>query len=152
MIHASVELATCGSLPSDKRCQISKTTNRYGKAFARFDVDEIADLLSDDVVLESQMVLKPREGKANVLAHLKKRFAYLKENLAGVLQIIPGEVSLPMGANYPCLILQRGDIRDALLSLTLDEKGKVKRIDFLIVLPTPGQANPTGEKFSTAVY
>lgn len=140
MIMQTVQLKMGPVLQVEQRQLIEKTTRLFGEAFTRFDVDVIADRLSEDVIYESQAVLEPLRGKSEVLAYLQKRWAFFAANMADSIVITLGVVDLPKGQDYPCLILQRGKIRDALMTLSIDGEMLIERIDILSALPHPDQA------------
>ena len=145
MTDCKVSLAPSQPLSGQEYNLLAARTHAYGQAFAKFDATAACKMLSDDVVYESQMVLSPLVGKEAVAAHIKKRFEFLREHIAGDFRISRGEVELPAGSNYPCLILQRGETRDALLVLELNSDAKIVRLDFLVVLPHPDQATALGD-------
>jgi hypothetical protein len=106
---------------------------------AAFDAEPIFECLDDDIVYESQAVLGPMTGLGTVSRYLSGRFAFFGKAMADAITIELGEVDLPQGAEYPCLIVSAHGQREALISLTLDG-GRIKRIDLSHAVPLPEDA------------
>ncbi|GGE43170.1 hypothetical protein GCM10011367_17310 [Marinicauda pacifica] len=124
----------------EARAALKGATQHYGEAFRRFNAETVIEMLADDVVYESQALLEPITGKHAVAEYLRKRYRFFAENMGDQIEIIPAEIGLPKAAKHPCLILARGEERDALLVLTLDGTEKVRRIDLLFAAPRPEEA------------
>lgn len=111
---------------------IAEATKQYAVAFRGFDPEPIVEMLADDVVYESQAVLKPLCGKPLVSTYLRRRYECFAERLGDTIEIKLGLVDLPRSPAHPCLFLQRASECDALLVLKLNQADAICRIDLLL--------------------
>lgn len=108
------------------------------------DPEPLIELLEVDSVYESQNILKPLVGRNAIAEYLRQRYKFFRQQheIKDMGRFVPGEVDLPQGENYPCLIVEGGGRRQALWVLELSENGLIRRFDILTVAPHPSEARP----------
>lgn len=113
--------------------ELAKTYNNLDESF-------IADLLSEDIIYESQNVLTPIEGKENLLYYLKNKFKRINE----LKSIVFAEIGF-LNDNS-CIILSQ-DEKENKSSLVLIEinNNLISRIDLCTVAPHWSSAKRTDE-------
>lgn len=114
------------------------------KAYNKLNYKEIENVVSEDVVYESQNVLSALNGKTEVLEYLKGKFETIRKsgNLVfaeiGFLgkQEILNVNNLSEYKGRPCIILSQGN-KEAKGALILVESdvNEIKRIDICTVAP-----------------
>jgi hypothetical protein len=117
-----------------------KYITELAKTYNNLDESFIADLLSEDIIYESQNVLTPIEGKENLLYYLKNKFKRIKE----LNSIVFAEIGF-LNDNS-CIILSQ-DEKENKSSLVLIEinNNLISRIDLCTVAPHWSSAKRIGE-------
>jgi hypothetical protein len=134
-----ITLVPGSPLEAKQKSRLLTMTRLYGEAMAGFDPMPILERLGDDIVYESQAVWEPMTGLENVSRYLTARFAFFAKAMADAVTIELGEVAMPQGADYPCLIVSAHGQREVLISLKLDGD-RIKRIDLSHAIPRPEDA------------
>jgi hypothetical protein len=74
----------------------------------KLNTDYIKTSLSDEIVYESQWVLIPIIGKAEVLMYLKNKFKTIKREMKSGITIIKAKIGyLPAMNKRPCIVLSQ---------------------------------------------
>ncbi len=128
-----------GKLDPRFRARLLDMTSRVREARMSYDAQPIVECLAENAVYEFQDILTPLTGRANVASYLEQRFAAIRDMTATRpdLDIHLGEVPLPQGADYPCLIFSQEGAHRALWVIRLNGEDRVSRLDVLTVAPPP---------------
>lgn len=113
------------------------------KTYNNLNQDVLVPILDEDIVYESQNVLKALKGKKAVLEYLKQKFATIRkmEN-----QVYAELGFLDEAKQKPCIILSQGTKENkGALILIKDENNLITRIDICTVAPHWTSAIPTNE-------
>jgi hypothetical protein len=114
----------------------------FVEAYSTLDIEPLIDVLADDCVYESQMVLTPLKGKKVIGEFLQDKFERIRNTKAYVACSLARVVSGPIWGvlGEPCIVMrQRGQGSVALLKQSDD--GKITRIE-LCIIPTPSETEP----------
>jgi len=106
------------------------------------DASVISPLLAEDVVYESQNVLTPLTGRADLLNYLEGKFKTISKTLPS------SKVFAELGEfqGRPALVLAQGarENREGAVLVEVGD-GKIRRIDLCSVVPHPSEVTGTGE-------
>ena len=118
-----------------------KYITELAKTYNNLDESFIADLLSEDIIYESQNVLTPIEGKENLLYYLKNKFKRINE----LKSIVFAEIGY-LNDN-PCIILSQDEKenKSSLVLIEINNNKLISRIDLCTVAPHWSSAKRTGE-------
>ncbi|MBE2205271.1 MAG: hypothetical protein IAE94_13140 [Chthoniobacterales bacterium] len=105
------------------------------------DIKHLAPHLTESTVIESQHVMTPLVGKEAIISLWTEKLLNIKAN---GFRWIRAELAFLKQNGQPCLIVQQGEERNAVILFKVD-KGKIARIDICGILPTPDDAEGTGE-------
>jgi hypothetical protein len=124
----------------------TEAARAYARAFNSLDPAPLIPLLDEDCVYESQYVFDALRGKESVVEYFRGKLKTIKEagknaevfaQLGTMREIYPGR---------PCVLMAQGDHEKPTgLVLFQTEGEKIKRIDMCGALPTPDQAEGSGE-------
>ncbi|HMK43604.1 MAG TPA: hypothetical protein VK445_05655 [Dissulfurispiraceae bacterium] len=142
-------------IPLEKELAQLLLTTAVARMYNTLDVAHIADKLSDDIVYESQQVLTPLRGRAEVLEYLNKKFETISKTPNSLLFVelaFLGNLDdsfVPIAfarEGQPCLIMAQGTTDNRLALVLVNElEGRISRIDLCTVAPHWSQAEGTGE-------
>jgi hypothetical protein len=116
------------------------------KAYARMmntrDIGHFEPLIADDIELKSQVQSEPVQGKRAFLDYLAKNLERIADDAQVWAEI--GEIPI-CGHARPCAVLSQYRLENRVVSATIDIKGnKVRRLN-LFFIPSPQEAERTGE-------
>lgn len=114
----------------------------YARMMHHLSTKHVEEIVSDDFCYASQQVLSELIGKEEFLGYMRPKLETIKR--AGVL--VWAELAyLKRGRRRPCLILSQGEKDNRVGTVLAETEGaRLKRID-LCVVPSPAEANGTGE-------
>lgn len=127
--------------------QERESLRMLAKSWNNLDVRFIEEQLADDVIYESQWVLKPIEGRQKFLTYLNSKFNAIKLAMESEPMVVKAEIAFhPLNQNRPCIVLTqmaKSEIRKTTVLIEM-LKDKIKRIDMCFI-PDPEEAELTGE-------
>ncbi|TXE08551.1 hypothetical protein ES711_08595 [Gelidibacter salicanalis] len=113
------------------------------KSYNKLDHDLLDSILEDNIIYESQNVLDPVVGKANVMDYLRAKFDAIRVSN----NLVHAEIGfLSENSQDPCIILSQGnkDNKGALI-LIEENNNKIARIDICTIAPHWSSAIRTDE-------
>lgn len=113
------------------------------KSYNNLNHDVLNSVLDENIIYESQNVLKALEGKQNVLSYLEGKF----KTIANSGNQVYAELGfLDEAKQKPCIILSQGDKENkGVLILVKAENNLITRIDICTVAPHWSSAIRTDE-------
>lgn len=124
------------------------------KAYNNLDIKEIEEILSEEIIYESQNVLKPICGKNELKTYLSAKFELIKNTKNTVFAEI-GFLGEEDRSNFndlsnykgqPCIILSQGEKENkGALILIEAANNKILRIDICTIAPHWTLANRTNQ-------
>ena len=127
-------------------------TIKVAKAYNNLNFEEIEEVLSEDVIYESQNVLTPLYGKVELKTYLDEKFKLIKSSDRPVfaemgflgIQNKNSHNELSDYNGRPCVILSQGDKENkGALILVEINNDKIERIDICTVAPNWREATST---------
>lgn len=118
----------------------------FARCWNRLNFDELEKYLSNEVIYESQEVLKALSGKSEVLDYLRGKAETIRKS--GPDHRVFAELAkmIRIYVHRPCVLLAQGNPSDkTVLVLFETAEARIKRIDLCTVVPTPQDAQGTGE-------
>lgn len=113
------------------------------KAYNSLNHDVLVPFLDEKIVYESQNVLKPLNGKNDVLEYLKHKFTTIRNKKNNVYAELG---FLDVAKQNPCIILSQGTKENkGGLILVKTENNLITRIDICTVIPHWTSAIRTNE-------
>jgi len=129
-------------LNPELEARIRSATTTLQQARERLDIEPIASLFAEDAVYEAQNVLEPLVGKQRIIDYLEERFAFLRRirNDRDIGRLLSATIDLPQAADHPCLVFVAEGRCQALWVVSVNDDGRVARIDILTAAPRPDEA------------
>ncbi len=131
----TVRLVPGSPLSPEREDRIVAATTAYIKAAQALDAAGVTALLADDVIYESQWTLEPIAGRSAVGDYIAAKYSTISRSGGARPELCLGRVDLPEGLDYPVALVTQFGKREAFVALTLDDAGKIKRHDFLGLMP-----------------